>query len=95
MSTVINVKVDPRIKLKAKRVASDLGLSLSGVINAYLRELIRTQTFHVSARPEEPSEYLLEALRESEADRRRGRTIGFDNPEKALALCPRPGKLPR
>ncbi|MDO8625912.1 MAG: hypothetical protein Q7K39_00425 [Candidatus Magasanikbacteria bacterium] len=83
-TTILNVKVDPRVKSRAKQVASRLGLNLSVVINGYLRELIRTETFTVSTRPEEPSEFLLAALRESEEDLRKGRTIGFDDPEEAL-----------
>jgi antitoxin component of RelBE/YafQ-DinJ toxin-antitoxin module len=38
-TAVINIKTNPKIKKEAQAVASDLGLSLSAVINAYLHQL--------------------------------------------------------
>lgn len=87
MSTaVINVKVDHQVKTRAKRAAARLGLNLSSVINGYLRELIRTETFSVSTRAEEPTEELLASLRQSERERKLGKNYAFDNPEEALAF---------
>ncbi len=43
---MINIKADKDIKKKAQKVARDLGLPLSTVINAYLREFIRTKEVH-------------------------------------------------
>lgn len=50
MKTVINIKADRDIKIKAQRVAKRLGMPLSTVINGYLREFIRTETVHFSLR---------------------------------------------
>lgn len=73
-TAIINIKTDPKVKSSAQRVADDLGLSLSGVINAYLKQLIRTKTVHYSANPEtNPTPYLLQALAEAEQDRRQGK----------------------
>lgn len=83
-TAVINVKVNPLIKMKAREVAEELGFSLSALIKAYLRDLVRTKAVRFSAVSEEPSPYLLKALRESEADRKAGRVISFSSPDKAL-----------
>lgn len=84
MSTVvINIKTDPKVKVKAQKVASELGFSLSALINGYLNQLIKTKTVHFSATEEVPSEYMVQALRESEEDRRRGRYKSFKNIDKA------------
>ena len=40
---MINIKTDKDIKIKAQKVAKELGLPLGTVLNAYLREFIRTK----------------------------------------------------
>ena len=44
--TTINIKADKDVKEKAQRVARDLGMPLSTVINAYLNQFIRTREVH-------------------------------------------------
>ena len=84
-TAVVNVKVDPKVKKKAQNVASDLGFSLSALINGYLRSLIKTKTVHFSlAEKEEPSEYMIKALKESEKDRKAGRYTSFKSVDKAI-----------
>lgn len=50
-TTVINVKTDKEVKKNAQRVAEELGLSLSTVINAYLRQFVRNKEIHLSTAP--------------------------------------------
>jgi len=52
MKTIINIKSDKDIKEKAQRIAKDLGLPLSTLINAYLRQLIRNEEIYFSAAPQ-------------------------------------------
>lgn len=85
-TAVINIKTDPGLKLQAQRIATDLGFSLSSLINGYLKQLTRTKTIFFSASNEEPSDYLIQALKESEADRKAGRTSPtFTNADDAIA----------
>ncbi|MDO8264899.1 MAG: type II toxin-antitoxin system RelB/DinJ family antitoxin [Candidatus Parcubacteria bacterium] len=49
--TMINIKTDREVKMNAKKLAQELGLSLSDVINASLRNFIRTREVRVSAVP--------------------------------------------
>lgn len=51
MKTIINIKSDKDIKEKAQKIAKDLGLPLSTLINAYLRQLIRNEEIHFSTAP--------------------------------------------
>ena len=44
--TTINIKADREVKRKAQKVARDLGMPLSTVINAYLNQFIRTKEVH-------------------------------------------------
>ena len=83
-ATIINIKTDPKVKSKAKRVAADLGLNLSGVLNAYLRQFIRTKSVYFSLNEEIPSPFLMEALKESEKQRKNKDYHSFDNPKEAI-----------
>lgn len=51
MKTVINIKADQEIKNKAKKLAGDLGLSLSAIVNAYLRQFVRDKSVYFSKAP--------------------------------------------
>ena len=48
---IINIKTDEEVKENAKKLAEELGLSLSDVINASLRNFIRTREVRFSSIP--------------------------------------------
>ncbi|MDA2922639.1 type II toxin-antitoxin system RelB/DinJ family antitoxin [Patescibacteria group bacterium AH-259-L07] len=52
MKTVINIKTDKEIKIKAQKIAKELGLPLSTVVNAYLKEFVRERSVRFSVEPE-------------------------------------------
>ena len=91
-TVVINIKTNPKVKAKAKKVASELGFSLSALINGYLKQLIKTKTVHFSLTEEETSEYLIKALKESGEDRKAGRYVSFDNVDEAISWLNTPKK---
>lgn len=94
-TAVISVKSDPRTKVEAQQIAAQLGFSLSSLVNAFLKQLTRTRTVSFSISNEEPTEYMLQALKESEADRKAGRYRSFANPEDALAYLDQLSKQSR
>lgn len=47
-TAIINIKTDPETKQKAHKVASELGIPLSNLLNAYLHELAATGSVHFS-----------------------------------------------
>lgn len=51
MKTVLNVKIDADIKQEAQSLAAELGVPISIVVNAQLKEFLRTRTFSVSLDP--------------------------------------------
>ncbi|HTX86821.1 MAG TPA: type II toxin-antitoxin system RelB/DinJ family antitoxin [Candidatus Nanoarchaeia archaeon] len=83
-STVINIKTDIKVKKEAQKVASALGLSLSGAINGFLRQFIRDKKVFFTLGEGSPSEYLKSSIRESEADRKSGRVHSFKNNREAI-----------
>ena len=51
MKTIINIKTDKEVKENAQKVAADLGLTLSAVVNASLKQFIRSKEVYFSAIP--------------------------------------------
>jgi addiction module RelB/DinJ family antitoxin len=67
MKTILNIKIDKDAKAKAKKIAEQMGLPLSAIANALLREFIRTREFSVKLEPclkPEVERELREALRD-------------------------------
>lgn len=74
MKTMINIKTDVRVKEEAKKVAHELGFPLGTVINAYLKEFIRTKEAHFSIIPKMTPK-LEKILDEVEKDLKLGRNL--------------------
>jgi addiction module RelB/DinJ family antitoxin len=89
-ASVINIRTDTRVKLEAQAIAKKMGLTLSGLINGYLRDVIKIKKV-VFLASEEPSKYLVKVLRKSEEDRRLGRVSpAFNNADDAIAWLNNP-----
>ena len=86
-TTSLHIKIEADIKRKAQKTASDLGLSLSAVTKALLKEFVRSKRLAVvgSERPEIPNARLRKSLQQSEGDIKAGRTIKFKNVNEAIA----------
>ena len=48
---IINIKTDKEVKANVQKLAEELGISLSDVINASLRNFIRTREVRISSVP--------------------------------------------
>lgn len=83
-TAVINIKTQVSTKAQAQKVASELGLSLSSLINAYLKQLIKTRRVEFDL-GEEPSAYLKSVIKNAEENYRKGKTSpAFKNVENAI-----------
>ena len=51
MKTIINIKADRDVKENAQKIAKELGLPLSTIINAYLKDFIRNRSVNLSTAP--------------------------------------------
>lgn len=51
MRTIIHIKSDKEVKENAQKLAAELGINLSDVINASLRNFIRTREVYFSSVP--------------------------------------------
>ena len=69
-AAVINIRVDSDLKIMAQKVADDLGFGLSSLINAYLKNFVKTKTVYFSV-AEQPSEFLVKALAKTREELKR------------------------
>lgn len=67
MKTVINIKTDREVKEAAKKLAHELGIPLSTIINAQLKEFVRAKSLHLST-SKRMSPYLEALLGQTEKD---------------------------
>lgn len=92
-NAIITLKTEPAVKAKAKKVAADLGFSLSAVLNGYLVNFIHSKRINFGKHTEEPSEYLKEAIKEAEEDHKNGWVSpAFDNARDATAWLDNPNR---
>ena len=83
MKTVISVKTDVSTKLRAQLVAKQIGIPLSTLINAYMRDLASSGTVHFSA-PERMTPEMERLIEQAENDIVSGDVSGPFKTTKAL-----------
>lgn len=82
---VVATKIDPHTKKKAQETADELGVPLSVVIKALLKQFIRTKTVILSTTGEIPSDYLIQAIKKARENRKQGKASPiFDNAKDAI-----------
>ncbi len=84
MNTVISVRIDKDVKASAQEVANSVGLTLSTLVNAYLRQVAATRRIELYA-PEPMTPKLEKLIEEVEAELKSGETSkSFDSVEEFL-----------
>jgi len=85
MKTTLHTKIDKDVKENAQKLAQEMGLPLSTIINSQLREFVRSGTFSVSLEPQIREDVWKEILQTSR-DAREGinTSPAFDNVDDAL-----------
>jgi antitoxin component of RelBE/YafQ-DinJ toxin-antitoxin module len=83
--TVINIKTDKSLRDKAKKMASNIGIPLSTILNAYLRQFTRTGEVHFYTEGRlKPSVEKKLARLHKDVEQGKNLSPSFDNPEDAL-----------
>ena len=84
MKTQVNLKIDNAVKKQAQQRAKELGLSLSSIVNATLKQFARTGELELSAAPK-MTPYLEELVLEARKNYKEGNYSGpFDNAEDLM-----------
>lgn len=85
MKTVINIKTDKEVKENAKKLAAELGLSLSNVMNAALRNFIRSREIYISSVPKmTPELERLLGMVEKDIKRRKNLSPAFSSEKEVV-----------
>lgn len=86
MSTVLNVKIDEKLKRETQEAAAKaIGLPISTVVAASLREFVRTRSITISDTPRLKPEVEAELLALSkDAHARKDLSPSFNNAEDAI-----------
>jgi addiction module RelB/DinJ family antitoxin len=94
MKTLINIKTDREVKISAQKLAKELGLSLSAVVNAYLKQFVRSQAVDFSVAPQMTPK-LEKLLDQVEYDLARGKNISgpFDSVDEFVKSLKAPDKF--
>ncbi|MBP6975060.1 MAG: type II toxin-antitoxin system RelB/DinJ family antitoxin [Candidatus Pacebacteria bacterium] len=67
MKTVLNLKIDKTLKTEAQLVAEGFGIPLGTIVNALLRQFVRTKEISLNM-SYEPTPFLQSVIRESEIE---------------------------
>lgn len=90
-NTGIYIRMNPNLKEKAQEVASKLGFSLSTLIKAYVKQLIKTKKVDFSL-DEKPSQYLIDSIKRAERDIKEGKVSpGFKSGKDAVKWLEKQG----
>lgn len=74
----IYIKTRPEIKAKVEEIASEFGLSLTHLINSYLKQIVKNKSI-LSKLSENPTKYLLESIKIARRERKEGRASPIFN----------------
>ena len=90
---VVSAKIDPQTKREAMATAQSLGIPLSVVVKAFLKQFIRTKTITFSAQGEEiPNAHTLKVLKIAEENYKKGNTSpAFKTGEEAVKWLEKQG----
>jgi len=83
MKTQVNLKIDTHIKEKAQKMAQELGLSLSSVVNATLSQFARTGELQLSVAPR-MTPFLENIVKEARAEYEAGKLDVYENADDFL-----------
>mgnify|MGYP001617127617 FL=1 len=83
--TIINIKTEKEVKENAQKLARDLGLSLSDVLNASLRNFVRSREVYFSDIPQMTPEFeRFVGTIEKDLKKKKNLSPAFDSAEKAI-----------
>lgn len=90
-TATINIKTDTKTKKEAMAVAKEMGVSLTSVLNRYLKHFVKTKTEAINEE-EIPSDYLKKTLKKAESNLKKGKgSPTFDNADDAITWLEKQG----
>ncbi len=76
MNTSILIKTRKDLKLEAQKIAGEIGIPLTTVINSFLKQFVREKEITLSINTYAPTPYLAQIIKEARAEYKAGKTAG-------------------
>ena len=70
------IKTKKDLKIEAQKISGELGVPLSTIINAFLKQFVRDREITLSTEKYQITPYLEQVIREARAERMAGKTKG-------------------
>ncbi|PIU81740.1 hypothetical protein CO131_01410 [Candidatus Kaiserbacteria bacterium CG_4_9_14_3_um_filter_50_16] len=80
--TLLTVKIDKKLKERAKRTAAEFGIPLGTMVNSFLLNTVENRRFALTLRP---TARLMKSIIEAERDYKNGKLKEFDSVENFIA----------
>ena len=80
--TLLTVKIDKKLKARAKRTAAEFGIPLGTMVNSFLLNTVENRRFVLTLRP---TARLMKSIIEAERDYKNGKLKEFDSVENFIA----------
>ncbi len=72
--TILNIKTDPKTKVEIQEFAAELGVPVSVIMNAQIKQMLRDRKIVLSTELE-PTPYLIKIMDQVEKDLKTGKNI--------------------
>ena len=83
--TILNIKTDKKLKAEAQKVAAELGVPLTSVMNSFLKQFVRDKEVTFSTNEYRMTAYLEEIVTEARREYLAGKTSGpFTNADDLM-----------
>lgn len=82
--TILNIKTDKKLKADAQKLAGELGVPLSTVMNAFLKQFVRDKEITFTANQYRPTPYLIGLIEDAQKEYEAGNVEKFDNADDFL-----------
>ena len=83
--TILNIKIDPETKVQIQEFAAELGVPVSVIMNAQIKQMLRDRKIVLSTELE-PTPYLVKIMEQVEKDLKTGRNMSpaFSTAKEAI-----------
>ena len=83
--TILNIKTDPETKVQIQEFAAELGVPVSVIMNAQIKQMLRDRKIVLSTELE-PTPYLVKIMEQVEKDLKTGRNMSpaFSTAKEAI-----------
>jgi len=75
--TILNIKIDPETKVQIQTFAAEIGVPVSVIMNAQIKQMLRDRKLVLSTELE-PTPYLVKIMEQVEKDLKTGRNMSPD-----------------